>query len=134
MKTGRRWIKLWKDLLEGTTIEELTPEERWVWIGLLLMANDDGVVMRGSYSDGRRMGYSLEALSHRLYVSQEVVLRTLEKCKRFEKLDYEVTEVEGIKGYVITIRNWKKYQTTYDEKHKRYYEKRKEQKRDVGWD
>ena len=127
----REWIKLWRHLLEGTTIEELTPEERWVWISLLLLANDEGVIMRGEYSNGKRLGYSLESLAHKICVAPDVVQRTIEKCKLFEKLEYEITNVHGLKGYVITIKNWKKYQSTYTESHRRYYEKQKTKKDDA---
>ena len=35
----RTWIKLYVDqTLRGSMIEELTPDQRWMFVGLLLMA------------------------------------------------------------------------------------------------
>jgi len=40
----RRWIKFWpEEILYGSTVDELEPAERWVWIAFLALAGDSMV-------------------------------------------------------------------------------------------
>jgi len=137
-RTGS-WIKIWESMLTDSTPEELTEIERYIWIGLLLLAKPhDGEIYLGKYENGQKMGIPLEKLAQRLQlktITSQDLEPILKKFKEVEKIDYEITEIHGVRGYVIKILHWDKYQhdTTYTESHQKYYQKKKEAKK-MGWD
>lgn len=106
----RNWIKLWVDqCLRGSLIEELTPIQRWLWIGLLLMAGDSnipGLIYRRLDENHEPIGFSDVTISELLDIPLPELQAGLKRLVETEKLS--VNE----KG-VITIRNWKKYQSEY---------------------
>lgn len=90
-------------------IEELTAEQRWLWIGLLLLAGDSsipGIIFRRKGADGSPTGFSsitlAETLDINLSAFDDGIKRMVEKGK---------ISIDG-KG-VISILNWNKYQSEY---------------------
>lgn len=106
----RNWIKLYVDQsLRGTMISELSAEERWVWIGLLLMAGDsnvEGKVFLRKDKDGNLVGYSEKTLAELLAVDALVLKYAKKKLKKYSKVSIN-------RKKVITILNWHKYQSEY---------------------
>lgn len=103
---GRRsWIKLYTNIVYGSTPKELLPAERWVWIGLLAMAGDS--VVDGSVCLSETLGYTNEQLAEILGVEEPVLEAALSKMAATGKIQV------GSKNK-ISILNWKKYQSEYD--------------------
>ncbi len=107
----RTWIKLWVDqCLRGSMISELNPEQRWIFIGLVLMAGDSeepGIVFGRKDEDGNLLGKPDAVLAYELGVDESSIgpakARMIEKGKI-------TTDARG----VITICNWGKYQSEYE--------------------
>ncbi len=106
----RNWIKLWVDqCLRGSLIEELTPVQRWLWVGLLLMAGDSaipGIIYRRLDDKHEPVGFSDITIAELLDVP---LLELQAGLKRLVETDKIIINEKG----VITIRNWKKYQSEY---------------------
>ncbi len=103
---GRRsWIKLYTNIVYGSTPKELLPAERWVWIGLLAMAGDS--VVDGSVCLSETLGYTNEQLAEILGVSLEVLAAAFSKMTATGKIEIDPKNK-------ISILNWKKYQSEYD--------------------
>ena len=106
----RTWIKLYVDqCLRGSMIEELTPAQRWLWFGLLLMAGDSsipGVIFRRRDENGILIGFSDITIAETLDVDidtyRDGIRRMIEKNKI-------TVDARG----VIFIVNWNKYQSEY---------------------
>jgi hypothetical protein len=106
----RTWIKLYVDqCLRGSMIEELTPAQRWLWFGLLLMAGDSsipGVIFRRRDENGMLVGFSDITIAETLDVDIETyrdgIRRMIEKNK-----------INSDDRGVISIVNWNKYQSEY---------------------
>ena len=107
----RKWIKVFvEQCLRGTMISELTPEQRWVWIGLLLMAGDSpvsGIIFLRKDEDGSPLGYSSHTIAELLGVGTKVFESAVKKMIQHEKITMDE------KG-VIEIVNWYKYQSDFD--------------------
>lgn len=107
----RTWIKLWVDqCLRGSMIAELTPEQRWIFIGLVLMAGDSeepGIVFGRKDENGNLIGKPDGVLAYELGVNESSIgpakARMIEKGK---------IAIDG-RG-VISICNWSKYQSEYE--------------------
>jgi hypothetical protein len=103
---GRRsWIKLYTNVVFGSTSKELLPAERWVWIGLLALAGD-------SFIDGfvclsENLGYTNEQLADILSVDAAILIAALSKMSAAGKIFIDPKNK-------ISILNWKKYQSEYD--------------------
>lgn len=106
----RNWIKIYVDqCLRGTMISELTPAQRWVWIGLLLMGGDstiEGVIFSRKDVDRTPLGFSDAAMAENLGVTRREYLAAKAKMIQHEKI--EISEKGAIK-----ILNWNKYQSEY---------------------
>lgn len=104
MRKPRRWIKVYcNETLHGSVAYQLTLDERYCWIALLLQAglcDQDGLI---SDHDGRAWPH--EFLAHEIHAPIEVLESTLDKCKT----EGRITE----NGNGITIVNWPKYQSEY---------------------
>lgn len=90
-------------------IEELTAEQRWLWIGLLLMAGDSsipGTVYRRKNDDGVPIGFSDVTIAETLDVSLECFHDGIERMKAKDKISVDANGV-------IHITNWAKYQSEY---------------------
>jgi hypothetical protein len=103
---GRRsWIKLYTNVVFGSTSKELLPAERWVWIGLLALAGDSFV--DGFVCLSETLGYTNEQLADILGVEIEVLAAALSKMTATGKIEIDPKNK-------ISILNWKKYQSEYD--------------------
>ena len=115
----RNWIKLYVDqTLRGSCFEELLPEERFVWFGFLLLAGDNSI--EGKISVTNKMGYSIEQLADLLNCSVELIKRSIKKMIKNDKIKVNNKNV-------ITIINWKKYQSEY-QRQRDYREENKKRK------
>lgn len=112
----RTWIKLYIDqCLRGSMIEELTAEQRWLWIGFLLLAGDSsipGIIFRRKNANGIPLGYSNVTLAETLDVDIDVYDEGIRRM--IEKKKISINE-----SGVIIILNWQKYQSEY-ERQKKY--------------
>jgi len=101
----RNWIKLYVDqCLRGSMMEELTNEERWSWIGLLLLAGDCPI--EGEIGITNEIGYTDEQISKMIDVPIEIFRRAKKKMIEAEK-------ISTADNNIIRIINWKKYQSEY---------------------
>ena len=107
---SRNWIKLWVDqTLRGSMIAELTPEQRWIFIGLLLMAGDSdipGVIYRRKNENGEPIGYATAVLADELGVESGSIAPAIKRMIEKNKVAMDALGV-------ISISNWKKYQSEY---------------------
>lgn len=107
----RTWIKLWVDqCLRGSMIAELTPEQRWTFIGLLLLAGDSeipGTIYRRKDEDGNLLGYTNAVLADTLGIPEDSVAPDLTRMAEKGKIEMDHRGV-------ISISNWAKYQSDYD--------------------
>ena len=107
------WIKLYKDgWLTGTTRYELSPEERSVFIDLLLLAanpKSPGIISPGFKPDGTPFYYPLSYFTGLLMYSEDFFLSTLNKLQSFKKISFKVEDNK----YLISINNFKFYQSEY---------------------
>lgn len=103
---GRKtWLKLYAyRTLHGSTTQELQPDERWVWIGLLCLAADSPV--SGTVCLGAGVPYTPSQLPRVLHVSPSLLRRALNKMVAADKLS---TDADG-----IHITNWEHYQGDYE--------------------
>lgn len=111
----RKWIKLYVDqCLRGTMMSELPAEERWIWVGLLLMAGDsnvEGAVYKRKGEEDDLLGFSDSTIGELLAVEPLVYMSAKEKLIRYEKIRID-------KNNVIYILNWAKYQSEYQRQRK----------------
>lgn len=107
----RTWIKLWVDqCLRGSMISELNPEQRWIFIGLVLMAGDSeepGIIFGRKDENGNLQGKPDAVLAYELGVDETSIAPA--KAKMIEK---GKISIDG-RG-VISICNWGKYQSEYE--------------------
>lgn len=93
-------------------MSELNPEQRWIFIGILLLAGDSeipGTVFRRKDEDGNLVGYMPIILADTLDVSPDVIEPAL--ARMVEKGKIRIDE----RG-VIYVLNWNKYQSEYERK------------------
>ena len=90
-------------------MDELTPAQRWVWIGLLLLAGDSA--FEGQVSITKRKGYTTEQLADLLDVTVSAMDKGLQKMQ-------EVGKIKLLSGNVIKISKWEKYQSEYNRQRK----------------
>jgi hypothetical protein len=107
----RTWVKLWVDqCLRGSMIAELTPEQRWIFVGLLLLAGDSevaGTLFRRKDANGELVGPSDFYLADTLGVQEEAIGPALDRM-------IEKTKISRDAQGVIRIVNWSKYQSDYE--------------------
>jgi hypothetical protein len=93
-------------------IEELSPEQRWIFIGILLLAGDSdipGVVYRRKDENGEPVGHRGPVLADTLGVDESSIEPAL--ARMVEKGKVRV-DARG----VISVCNWSKYQSEYERK------------------
>jgi len=106
----RNWIKLYVgQILTGTMMDELKNEERWSWIGLLLLAGDSKV--EGCVCVTAKMGYTDEQICELLDVPLDIFKKAKSKMVKCEK-------IKVLDNNVIKIVNWNKYQSEYKRQRK----------------
>ncbi len=125
----RNWIKLYVDqCLRGTMISELSAVQRWIWVGLLLMAGDsseEGLIFLRKDENGAYVGYSNPTIAELLGVEVDDFFNATAKMIRYEKISVD-------KNNVIKILNWKKYQSEY-QRQKPYRSEGQDFLRKIGW-
>ena len=108
------WIPLWIDKwLFGSTRIELKPDERSVWVDLMVLSAKDNGYVRANVA----MPYPFEQLSGMLCIDVELLLRSVEKCKAVGKI---VQEEDG----TLYLPSWSEYKLS--SRHKRRFEVEKE--------
>jgi len=102
MKKPLRWVPLWIDSwLYGSTRNELTNEERALWIDLLALAGKDQGFIRAN----ENIPYPPEQLAGLLRQPVELLNKTIERCVETQKL----TRLENGALYVTS---WLTYKLT----------------------
>jgi hypothetical protein len=102
MKKPLSWIPLWIDpWLFGSTRIELTLEQRAVWIDLLTLAGKDSGFIRANEG----VPYPPEQLAGLLRVSQDILVRTIDRC-------CEVGKLERLPDGALRIAKWEAYRLT----------------------
>ena len=101
----RTWIKLWVDqLLRGESFMQLNEQQRFVWIGLLLLAGDSAYP--GCICLTEKIGYTDKQIAALLRTNKKLINETI---KILEKQD----KIQIADGSIIKITNWVKYQSDY---------------------
>lgn len=103
----RTWFKIYADSWITGSIRKETLETRAIFVDLMAMAasglyGDDGIL---KCQNG--VGYPLNLLSKVLFVSQKRLSKSLKQLSSSGKIDID-------SNGIITILNWKKYQSEYD--------------------
>lgn len=100
------WFPLWIDKwLWGSTRHELNHEERAIFVDLMALAAKDEGFIRANETTA----YPIEQLAGMLQASKELVLNTVSKCVKYEKLK----ESNGI----YFVNNWNEYRLS--QRHKK---------------
>ena len=103
----RQWIKLWtQEVIHGTTLKELDPEERAVWFELLCVAGDS--VVPGSICISKECAYTEEQLCKLLNVNSKLLQKAFTTLKKVDKI-----RANG--SGIIEIVNFEKYQGSESE-------------------
>jgi len=101
----RRWIKLWtQESLYGSISRELDPDERWAWIGLLLLAGDS--IELGKVCAAPGIPWTDKQIADILQIPESTWLAAKEKMLLHEKIENH--------GGILSIVNWDKYQGEFD--------------------
>ncbi len=103
--TQYTWFRVYNEIRTDSKIRRLTPAERWVFIGLMCLANEGRE--RGTIELAPGMPYETPEIADGMGVSVEIVKETLEKA---EKLNMIECRPDG----VIIITNMKKRQYQSD--------------------
>lgn len=111
----RKWIKLFiKESLIGTMREEMTAEERGIWIDFLLLAGNSRIP--GVICANENTPFSLKRISQ--------ILNTPEKLINHCIVLFEKSDRIWVDSYdCIHITNWAKYQYSDYDRQKRFREK-----------
>lgn len=111
-----QWIPLWVDKwIFGTTRIELEPDKRSVWVDFMAVAAKDHGFIRANVG----VAYPPQQLSGLLCITEELLLRTIEKCIKVGK----VCKCENGGGYYLP--SWGEY--ALSERHKRRFKEKIEQ-------
>jgi hypothetical protein len=103
----RLWIKLWvKEVIHGTTLKELEPDERAVWFELLCVAGDS--VISGKVCISEELGYTDDQLCTLLKVDGNLLNRAIKSLENVEKIKRNGNNI-------IEICNFDKYQGSDEE-------------------
>ncbi len=106
------WRKSWANLNifgqkgDGSCSKRrLLPDERSVWDDYLDLASMS--ILRGKVCLSSDMGYTPEQLSKLLKTPEKIILRS-----ETQMIEFKMITIDN--NRVITIRNWKKYQSEYE--------------------
>ena len=106
----RTWVKLYVETLRSSMISELSPEQRWMFVGLLLMAGDSpipGTIYARKDENGKLIGYPDAILAFKLGVHESAIQPGLARMVEKGKITID-------DAWVISICNWRKYQSEYE--------------------
>lgn len=114
------WVKLhitgW---LHGSIRWQLEPDERGVWADLIALAGE--CLSGGKICDNDERPYPRGFIANQLNIPQELLGRTIAKCRRDGRLED--------RDDMIVLTNWQVYQSEY-ERQKQYRQSKKEEPRD----
>jgi len=125
--TRRAWVKFavtgW---LHGSIRWQLEPEERGVWADLICLAGECS--QNGMICDNDGRPYPRQYIANQLNIPQELLDRTVAKCRREGRLDD--------RDDILIVTNWAAYQSEYErqkkyrnaDKHRSIFEAWNEQK------
>jgi len=117
----RTWIKLYPiECMEGSIRYQLDADERGVWYDLIVFSSL--CQEAGTIADRDNRPYPHQFIASRLNITEELLERTLDKCKKEGRVSEDDTGVH--------ITNWKYYQSEY-ERQKPYRQEQKEKKRQI---
>jgi hypothetical protein len=113
-KLGDLWFPIWIDkLLFGSTRIELAPDERSVWIDLLALSYKDEGYIRAN----KNCPYPVKQLAGMLLISEELLIRTLNKCLEYQKIK-QLTDgtyyVNSYKTYRLSNRHSRRFNKASD--------------------
>ena len=109
-KKGLDWIPLWVDKhLHGSTRLELEPDERSVWIDLLVLSAKHGGYVRANEG----VPYLNSQLAGMLVIPLELLERTIKKCIKHGKI---IKKKDG----TLYLPSWDEYKLS--PRHKRRFE------------
>ena len=101
------WVKIHIDgWLNGSIRYQLEPAERSVWADLIVMAGR--CLLGGRIGDNDGRPFPFDFIAGQLHVPLELLESTIDKCKKEGRIE--------VKDGVITISNWKHYQSEYERK------------------
>lgn len=103
----RQWIKLWtQEVIHGTTLKELEPDERAVWFELLCVAGDS--IIPGKICISIDCPYTEEQLCKLLNVNSKLLQKAFTTLKKVDKIRANGTGI-------IEVVNFEKYQGSESE-------------------
>jgi len=103
--TRRTWVKLFiTGWLHGSIRWQLEADERSVWADIICMAGECGQGGLIADNDGRPLPWSF--IANRLNIPEELLERTIAKCKHEGRLEDRDDET-------LKITNWSAYQSEY---------------------
>lgn len=109
------WVKIYiTGWLHGSIRWQLEADERGVWADLIVWAGE--CLSGGKIVDNDGRPYPREFIANQLNIPQELLDRTIAKCKHEGRIDD--------KDDIISLTNWSTYQSEY-ERQKSYREKKK---------
>lgn len=100
----RTWIKMWVKMLRDQEFMSMNESQRFIWIGLLLLAGDNAITGKICVMD--EMGYTMDQISALLNTDSETLKGTLDILISQERITISDRNV-------ISIINWEKYQSEY---------------------
>lgn len=101
----KRWIKMWtQESLYGSISRELAPDERWAWVGILLLAGDS--IEPGKVCAAPGVPWTDQQIADILQIPLTTWLAAKEKMLLHQK-------IENHNG-ILSIVNWDKYQGEFD--------------------
>ena len=104
--TRRTWVKLFiTGWLHGSIRWQLEADERSVWADIICMAGECGQGGLIADNDGRPLPWSF--IANRLNIPEELLERTIAKCKHEGRLEDRDDET-------LKITNWSAYQSEYE--------------------
>ena len=123
----RQWIKLWtQEVIHGTTLRELAPDERAVWFELLCVAGDS--VIPGKVCISEEIGFTDDQLCKLLKVNSKLLQRSLQVLEQVGKIKtngsgiIEVCNFIKYQGKDEDIEKRKEYQASYMRAYRKKHE------------
>jgi len=101
------WIKLWSEMLSDPKIKHLSAVEKWIWVGLLLLANEGRP--RGTIHVCESMPYDLSVLASMLDLYGDEVDWLKSALDKMERMDMVRIDEQGF----ITITHFEERQYIY---------------------
>ncbi|HPL30073.1 MAG TPA: phage replisome organizer N-terminal domain-containing protein [Anaerolineae bacterium] len=94
------WFRAYSEMLHDPKIKRMTPEQRWVWVGLLCLASDSDE--RGVIELAPGVAYELDDFEAALDVDVATIDACLQKAVQLNMIKYDGTK--------LIIVNWERRQ------------------------